>query len=321
MSELSDRSGENERIDKSELFELLVQSSLDFAIFTLEEGGTTTSWNTGAERLFGFEAAEILGQTADVIFTQEDRAAGIAERERERARSEGSSEDERWHVRKDGSRLWASGLMMPLKEPSRGFVKIVRDRTQQHLGEAMLRENEERFRVLATSIPQLVFRTRLGGERTWGSPQWIEFTGLSLPESLGFGWLDAIHPDDREATSTAWHGAVDKGEYYVEHRVRREATGVYRWHQTRAKPIDGGSALTSDWVGTMTDIHDLRDLKDRQQVLMAELQHRTRNLLAVVQAIAAQTIRTGENLQVFGREFESRLRGATWPSSAAVQRP
>jgi two-component sensor histidine kinase len=74
---------------------------------------------------------------------------------------------------------------------------------------------------------------------------------------------------------------------------RRHSDGAYLWHQTRAKPLDGSLALsTSDWVGTMTDIDDLRGLQGRQQVLMAELQHRTRNLLSVVQAIANQTLRS-----------------------------
>jgi two-component sensor histidine kinase len=124
---------------------------------------------------------------------------------------------------------------------------------------------------------------------------------------LGSGWLDAIHPDDREATQTEWLAAQEKGEYYVEHRVLRARDSEYRWHQTRAKPIEGQDASTSEWVGTMTDIHDLRGLHDRQQVLMAELQHRTRNLLAVVQSIANRTARSSRSVDTFRAEFERRL--------------
>jgi two-component sensor histidine kinase len=115
-----------------------------------------------------------------------------------------------------------------------------------------------------------------------------------------------VHPEDREQTQAAWGDAQRTGEYYAEHRVRRSIDGDYRWHQTRACPVEG--ADDGEWVGTMTDIHDLRSLKDRQQVLMGELQHRTRNLLAVVQAIAVQTQRTSDSLEKFGTEFESRLR-------------
>src|ERR671912_438852 len=94
----------------------------------------------------------------------------------------------------------ASGLIMPLADCSLGFVKILRDRTEQHRAEERLRENEERFRLLATNIPQLVFRSGPDGSRTWGSPQWMDFTGLSLGESVGFGWLRAGHAPDRGGT-------------------------------------------------------------------------------------------------------------------------
>src|SRR4051794_2072528 len=203
---------------KADLFEIIVESSRDIAIFTVNSVGLTTSWNIGAERLFGFPEDEVLGLSSDITFTPEDRLVGAPEREREQAATAGRAEDERWHQRKDGSRFWASGLLMPLKTGN-GFVKITRDRSEQHAAEQRLRENEERFRVLATSIPQLVFRTRPSGERTWPSPQWIDFTGLGFEESLGMGWLDAIHPDDRQSTLAAWREAREKGEYYAEQRV------------------------------------------------------------------------------------------------------
>jgi PAS domain S-box-containing protein len=293
---------------KEELFELVVESSIDFAIFTVDPNGTTTSWNVGAERLFGYTEEEMLGYSADVIFTPEDRAATAPEKERSDARANGRAADERWHQRKDGSRFWASGLMMPLKTGNAGFVKITRDRTDQHIAGERLREKEQRFRLLATSIPQLVFLTRPDGDRTWPSPQWIDFTGVSFEASLGLGWLDAVHPDDREATQNAWRQARSKGEYYIEHRVRRGADGEYLWHQTRAKPLEGERGESSDWVGTMTDINDLRGLQGRQNVLMAELQHRTRNLLSVVQSVANQTLRSSSSLEGFGAQFGSRLR-------------
>jgi PAS domain S-box-containing protein len=295
-------------VGEAELFERIVESATDFAIFAMDPNGAVTSWNVGAERLFGYVEGEIIGHSADVIFTPEDRAAGAPEDERRRARADGRAEDDRWHVRKDGSRFWASGLLMPLEGSAAGFVKIARDRTERHRAEERLRESEERFRLLATSIPQLVFLSRPDGARTWPSPQWIDFTGLGFEDSLGLGWLDAIHPDDREVTLRRWAEAAASGEYRVEHRIRRRADGGYRWHQTRARPLDAGDGTEEgEWVGTMTDVHDLRSAQDQQRVLVAELHHRTRNLLAVVQSIALQTLRTSASLEGFGDEFESRL--------------
>lgn len=151
------------------MFEHIVESATVFAIFTEDANGMVTSWNVGAERLLGHAETEIVGHSADVIFTAEDRAAGTHTAERAKARAEGRSDDERWHVRRDGARFWGSGQMIPLRRQD-GFVKILRDLTERHQAEEKLRQNEELFRVLATNLPQLVFRTQASGSRTWGSP-------------------------------------------------------------------------------------------------------------------------------------------------------
>lgn len=291
---------------RDELLELIIESATDFAIYTTDESGTATSWNTGAKNLFGFTTEEILGQSGDVIFTPEDRVADVPGDERRRASANGRAVDERWHQRKDGSRFWASGLLMPLKSAA-GYVKIARDRTEQHEANQRSREQEARFHLLATSVPQLVFTTLSDGDRTWPSPQWIDYTGVGFEESKGQGWLEAIHPDDRARTRAAWIDAGAKGEYYIEHRVWSVADGEYRWHQTRARPLLDVTG-TAEWIGTMTDIHDLRTLKDRQAVLLAELQHRTRNLLGVVQALARQTLKGSTSLEAFKDAYEERLR-------------
>jgi PAS domain S-box-containing protein len=288
-----------------ELLRLIFESAKDFAIFSIDLAGLVTSWNAGAQRLLGYKEEEILGKTADVIFPPDDLEAGA--QERAAAALNGRAEDERWQIRKDRSRFWASGLLMRLAEPAQGFVKILQDQTDRHQWEASLRASEERFRLLATNIPQLVFVGRVDGSRTWPSPQWIDFTGLGFEASLGLGWLDGVHPDDRDATIQAWAHARQSGQYYVEHRIRQGTEGAYRWHQTRARPIEGQDKLTADWIGTMTDIDDLRGLQGRQQVILAELQHRTRNLLALVQGIARQTSRTSDDPKTFVAKFNDRL--------------
>lgn len=292
---------------QNDMLRLMVESATDFAIIAQDPNGRVISWNAGAERLLGYRTDEIIDHSGDVFFTADDRAAGVPERERATALRTGRAEDERWHVRKDGATFWGSGLLMPLSDPSSGFVKIMRDRTAQRTAELALAATEERFRTLTMNIPQLVFRSRGDGARTWGSPQWEIYAGLSDSDSRQFGWLDAVHPEDRAATLAGWEDAQRSGEYHVEHRIRRAASGEFRWHQTRARPVDGVIGAASDWVGTSADIHDLRELQGRQQVMLAELQHRTRNLLAVVQSIERQTLRRSESLEDFAAQFESRL--------------
>lgn len=291
-----------------ELVQLIFDSATDYAIFSVDPEGLVTSWNRGAERVLGWTTEEILGRSADVIFPPEDRAAGAAERERAQAAATGRADDERWQQRRDGSLFWASGLMLRLADPSLGFAKILRDRTERHHAEERLRQSEERFRILATHVPQLVFQSRADGDRTWPSPQWSEFTGVSAADSAGFGWLEAIHPDDREGTLAAWREAARTGEHYSEQRVRRHSDGQWRWHQTRARPVPHVAGLPGDWIGTMTDVHDLVGLQERQKMLVAELQHRTRNLLALTHSIALQTMRRTASFETFQREFDVRLR-------------
>ena len=120
------------------LFRLMVESVKDYSIFATDAEGRVVSWNTGAEAIFGYREAEIIGQNASILFTPEDRESGTPGRDLERAASEGRAEDERWHVRRDGSRFWASGIVTPLKDEQGallGFVKVARDQTRRRLAE------------------------------------------------------------------------------------------------------------------------------------------------------------------------------------------
>jgi PAS domain S-box-containing protein len=129
---------EEARRASEEQMRLILDSATDYAIFTLDRDGIVTTWNPGAERLLGFKDVEIIGQNGRIVFTPEDRKAGQPENEISTALSKGRAEDERWHVRKDGSRLWGSGLMLPLKaEGTPGLLKIMRDETARHRADQM----------------------------------------------------------------------------------------------------------------------------------------------------------------------------------------
>ena len=293
-------------LDSDELLKLAVDATTGYAIIALDASGVVVSWNAGAERLLGYADREILGQDGDVIFVPEDRARGIPRAERLRAVASGRAEDERWHLRKDSSRFWGSGLLMALPN-QQGFLKIMRDDTQRHRAEDLLKASEARFRTLATAIPQLVFTSRHDGRRTWGSPQWVIYTGLDEAHSPELGWLEAVHPDEREATIAQWQQATTTGNYDIQHRIRRARTDRYCWHQTRAKPLDPERPVDSEWVGTSTDIHELKALQNSQQILLGELQHRTRNLLSMVGSVARRSARSAIDLGQFVTDLEERL--------------
>lgn len=187
-----------------------------------------------------------------------------------------------------------------------GVIAIVVESTERVLAEQRLRESEALFRTLAQGIPQLIWRAGIDGACIWASPQWIAYTGQDGDGSLGWGWLDAVHPDDVARARTAWREAAASGQLSYEHRLCGAGTR-YRWFQTRAAAVRDGQGRIVEWLGTSTDIDDLRQLQERQQVMVAELQHRTRNLLGVVRAIAKQTMALTGPGELFKARFNDRL--------------
>ncbi|HEX6012953.1 MAG TPA: ATP-binding protein [Geminicoccaceae bacterium] len=118
--------------ESEERHRLILESAKEYAIVTLDAEGRITSWNAGAERIMGYHETEVIGQPAAIFFTPEDRTVGAPDQELERARAEGRSGDERWQLRKDGSRFWGSGVVMPLADGHRrGYLKIFRDLTEE----------------------------------------------------------------------------------------------------------------------------------------------------------------------------------------------
>ena len=156
MSDVSDRRRADEALrDTQERHRLLMENVKDYAIIFMDTEGRISSWNLGATRILGYEESEILGADSSIIFVPEDIEAAAPERELGRATTEGRADDERWHIRKDGTRFWGSGVVTPLRDDSgrlQGFAKVLRDDTQRKHAEeerAILLEREQAARVEA----------------------------------------------------------------------------------------------------------------------------------------------------------------------------
>lgn len=130
------------------------------------------------------------------------------------------------------------------------------------------------FRRIAESVPHLVWTCRGDGPCDYLSPQWVSYTGRPMEEQLGYAWLDAVHPDDRDRTFAAWSAAVEsRSTLDVEFRIRR-FDGVYRWFATRAVPeLDAANTITR-WYGTNTDIEDRRQTEQELDALRRSLEAR-----------------------------------------------
>ncbi|WP_230967788.1 hybrid sensor histidine kinase/response regulator [Nostoc sp. WHI] len=136
----------------------------------------------------------------------------------------------------------------------------------------ILRQSEERYRYLAEAIPQLVWTTNPNGECDFFNQNWCEYTGLTLEQSLGSGWLTALHPDDIQNADEVWSNAVKNSTIYNnEYRFKRASDGSYRWQLARGLPLKDEQGIVVKWFGTCTDIHEQKQiLEERAHLLELE---------------------------------------------------
>jgi two-component system CheB/CheR fusion protein len=152
--DITERKRAEERLRQSETrLRLMIESAADYAILTTDVDGRIDTWNPGAARMFGYAEEEVVGRSADILFAPEDRQQGAAGDEMRQAREHGRGSDERWHVRKDGSRFYVSGIMTPLRGSTgelMGYVKIARDLTERkHWEDTLQRTHDELERRVA----------------------------------------------------------------------------------------------------------------------------------------------------------------------------
>ena len=208
-----------------DLYRKSIEEVKDYAIFMTDAGNLVVRWNLGAERILGYAGAEITGQSASRFFTPEDLARGEDEKELAKAAAEGRAEDERWHVRRDGTRFWASGVVTPVRGEGGeivGFTKVMRDMTERR------RLEEERDRFFKLSM-DLLCVAGLDGYLRRVNPAFVQALGYTAEELLARPVLDFIHPEDRDATRADYE-KLARGEptANLENRFRCK-DGTYRW--------------------------------------------------------------------------------------------
>jgi len=173
--------------------------------------------------------------------------------------------------------------------------------------ELALRESEEMRRVSIELVPAILWRTDGAGHNKMSNSQWAELTGQSEDEIAAWGWLDAVHPDDRAGAEQAFRRSYSNGEPLERQMRIRGREGAYRWFLMRQAPMRDAESSVTHWFGAATDVHDLHLLEERQRRLVAELQHRVRNILTVVRSVFARTADTGGALEDVADHFRGRL--------------
>jgi PAS domain S-box-containing protein len=183
-----------------------------------------------------------------------------------------------------GNRIWVLFTMSlsPSEElPGRALFSLL-DITERKRAEEALRATEDRLRFVMDSAPQKVFTALPNGELEYLGPQWTEFSGMSFQQLAESGWTSLVHPDDVTENVKAWQHSLETGEpFQFEHRLRR-SDGVYRWHLSRALPMRDAAGRIVLWVGSNTDLHEVKEADRRKDEFLAMLAHELRNPLAPI---------------------------------------
>lgn len=271
----------------------IVEASND-AIISFNLDGLIVTSNPAATRLFGYTAEELYGQRVALLVPSE-RAHESAELIADVGRGEAISGFETVRLKKHGTLFDVAVSMSPIRNRDGavdGIAEIFRDITARKRAEQARRESEQRFSALAELVPEFVWSAQPEGAIDYFNQRWYEYGGLSSDQSLGHGWLEAVHPEERQKVRQRWQEALRTGKpIEVEYRIRA-ADGQYQWFLTRAVPLCNPDGTVIKWFGTCTNIERqkraeevLREADKRKDEFLAMLGHELRNPLGIISTV------------------------------------
>ncbi|MGH6612874.1 sensor histidine kinase [Sphingomonas sp.] len=180
-------------------------------------------------------------------------------------------------------------------------------RDSENASHRALAESHNRFRVLADSMPQMVWSSRPDGYHDYYNARWYDFTGVPEGSTDGEEWNGIFHPEDRDRAWTIWHQSLESGDpYQLEYRLRR-ADGAYRWTLGRALPIRDDAGTITRWFGTCTDIHEQKEASEEREVIAQELSHRIKNIFAVISGLISFAARMNPGFSPIAEDLRARV--------------
>ncbi|NUO47568.1 MAG: PAS domain S-box protein [Polyangiaceae bacterium] len=305
--DLTERRATEEELRRSEeRFHHLVDAATDYAIFMLDPAGLVATWNEGARKIKGYEAGEIIGRHFSVFYTSEDRAAKKPNRVLETVRREGRFEDERWRVRKDGTRFWANVVITALRDELgeiTGFVKVTRDLTARREAEhrerellleqarrsaaegaeIKIRESEERHRALSRRL-EVILEGVADGITVQDRSGALIFANTTAAVACGFPTVHALLRTDPQEVLERFEVFDERGEPFdLEQlpgrrvlegavaasalmRVRERATGRSWWSQVRSTRVLGADGETDLAVNILHDVTADRRREEQERI-------------------------------------------------------
>lgn len=267
-------------------FAAIVACSSD-AIVSKSLNGIVQTWNPAAEALFGWSEREMVGHSItriipdDLLSEEDDILARIK-------RGETVPKFQTERLSKTGERIPIAVTVSPVRDKEGkvvGASKIANDLREFAKLAEEARQQREQFTALANNIPQLAWIADPSGWIYWYNQRWYDYTGTTLADMEGWGWEKVHHPDHVDRVVAKVSKAWESGEPWEDTFPLRRHDGVYRWFLSRANPLKDADGNVLLWCGSNTDITREMEARDHIELLMREVNHRSRNMLATIQAM------------------------------------
>ncbi len=315
-------------------YQLLVDAVVDYAIYMLDLEGRVATWNPGAERMKGYTADEIIGQSFATFFTEEDRKAGKPDRALRTAAETGRFEDEGWRERKDGTAFWAVAVLDAVRDETGrviGFAKVTRDITERRAAQEALRKSVREFQLLIQGVKDYaIYMLDPGGRITSWNSGAHNIKGYRADEVIGSHFSRFYTEEDRAAgmPARALRTAANEGKFEAEGwRVRKD--GSRFWASVLIDPIHDETGELVGFAKVTRDITERRSadeelLQARAELFQAQkmeaigqltggVAHDFNNLLTVVIGnleLAQRTLGSAEGEGRLRRAIGNAMRGA-----------
>jgi PAS domain S-box-containing protein len=285
VNDVSDKVEARKKVEEAEERLRLATESTEISIWDLDLESRNIIHSPRLAVLFGHDPSTVLTHAEMRGQIHPDDLQNIVEKSFDRAMVTGTYEYEARVIKPSQAISWIRTQGKVFFDENKKPVKVIgtlRDITEEKQHRQVLQESEAKFRLLADSLPQQIWTADPDGNIFYYNQTVYNFTGLTKNQLKKGGWIQIVHPDDRELNIKVWMHSVSTGEdFIIEHRFRRY-DGEYRWQLSRAIPQKDAEGNIQMWVGSSTDIQNIKDKEHQKDYFISMASHELKTPLTSI---------------------------------------